>query len=142
VADRPSGLHHVELWVPDLAGAVPGWRWLLEAMGWRPFQDWELGRSWRLDDVYVVIEQSPAMTGSGHERRQAGLNHLAFHAGGREDVDRLVAAAPAHGWSLLFADRHPYAGGPDHYAGYLEDPYGFEVELVAGPIDGETSTSA
>ena len=60
--EPPSGLHHVELWVPDLAGALPGWRWLLETMGWMPFQDWDAGRSWRLDGVYLVIEQSPAMT--------------------------------------------------------------------------------
>ncbi len=127
----PTGLHHVELWVPDLAGALPGWRWLLETMGWTPFQDWDAGRSWRLGGVYLVIEQSPAMTAESHERCHPGLNHLAFHAGDRGDVDALVAAAPRNGWELLFADRHPYAGGPDHYAAYLSDPYGFEVELVA-----------
>ena len=26
-----------------------------------------------------------------------------------------------HGWRLMFADRHPYAGGEDHYAAYLEN---------------------
>jgi catechol 2,3-dioxygenase-like lactoylglutathione lyase family enzyme len=130
----PTGLHHVELWVPDLAGALPGWRWLLETMGWTPFQDWEAGRSWRLGGVYLVIEQSPAMTARAHERCRPGLNHLAFHAGDRRDVDALVAAAPRNGWQLLFADRHPYAGGPDHYAAYLADPYGFEVELVAREV--------
>ena len=128
---RPTGLHHVELWVPDLAGATPGWRWLLETMGWTPYQDWAGGRSWRLGGVYLVIEQSPAMTASNHDRCRPGLNHLAFHAGGRSDVDALVAAAPSHGWTLMFADRHPYAGGPDTYAAYLSDPYGYEVELVA-----------
>jgi catechol 2,3-dioxygenase-like lactoylglutathione lyase family enzyme len=126
-----TGLHHVELWVPDLAGALPGWRWLLETMGWMPFQDWDAGRSWRLDGVYLVIEQSPAMTAAEHERCRPGLNHLAFHAGDRTAVDALVAAAPTNGWQLMFADRHPYAGGPDHYAAYLSDRYGFEVELVA-----------
>jgi catechol 2,3-dioxygenase-like lactoylglutathione lyase family enzyme len=130
----PAGLHHVELWVPDLAGALSGWRWLLETMGWTQFQDWEAGRSWRLGDVYLVIEQSSAMTAHEHERCRPGLNHLAFHAGDRGDVDALVAAAPHHGWELLFADRHPYAGGPDHYAAYLSDPYGFEVELVARDV--------
>jgi hypothetical protein len=30
----------------------------------------------------------------------------------------------------LFQDRHPYAGGPEHYAAYLEDEQGYEVELV------------
>jgi catechol 2,3-dioxygenase-like lactoylglutathione lyase family enzyme len=132
---RPAGLHHVELWVPDLAGSLPAWRWLLESMGWRPFQDWEAGKSWRLGDVYLVMEQSPALTADRHERRRPGLNHLAFHAGGRSDVDALVAAAPEHGWTLMFAERHPYAGGPDHYAAYLEDGYGFEVELVAADPD-------
>ena len=37
----------------------------------------------------------------------------------------------AGGWTLMFADKHPYAGGPDHYAAYLESGEGFEVELVA-----------
>jgi hypothetical protein len=31
----------------------------------------------------------------------------------------------------MFADRHPRAGGDQHYAAYLEDADGFEVELVA-----------
>jgi hypothetical protein len=59
------------------------------------------------------------------------VNHLAFHAGSRRDVDAMVVEAPAHGWSLLFTEAHPHAGGPDHYAAYLESPGGFEVELVA-----------
>ncbi len=31
----------------------------------------------------------------------------------------------------MFQDRHPFAGGPDNYAAYLEDDDGYEVELVA-----------
>jgi hypothetical protein len=61
------------------------------------------------------------------------LPHLAFHAGPREAVDALAAAAPARGWTLLFPETHPYAGGPDHYAAYLANTDGFEVELVAQP---------
>ena len=128
-------LHHVEVWVPDLARAEGSWGWLLTALGATPFQSWEHGRSWRWDDgVYVVVEQSPALTGDRHDRRAPGLNHLAFVVPG--DLDALVAAAPDHGWSLLFADRHPYAGGPEHRAAYLEDADGYEVELVAGSSGG------
>jgi hypothetical protein len=47
------------------------------------------------------------------------MNHLAFHAGGRHHVDALAADGPAHGWTLLFPDTHPHAGGPDHYGSYL-----------------------
>jgi hypothetical protein len=28
--------------------------------------------------------------------------------------------------------RHPHAGGPDHYVAYLANTDGFEVEFVAG----------
>jgi catechol 2,3-dioxygenase-like lactoylglutathione lyase family enzyme len=120
-------LHHVELWVPDLTRAERSWGWLLTALGAEPFQAWEHGRSWRHGDVYVVLEQSPDLVGDAHERRRPGLNHLAF---GTDDLDTMVRAAPAHGWTLLFPDRHPFAGGPDHRAAYLEDADGFEVELV------------
>ena len=126
-----GGLHHLEIWVADLAVARRSWDWLLGELGWHVDSEWPVGVSHRRGDVYVVLESGPDVDGDLHQRRRPGLNHLAFHAGGRSDVDRLVAAAPAHGWSLLFADRHPYAGGAQHYAAYLESVDGFEVELVA-----------
>ena len=129
---QPRGvLHHVELWVPDLDRAVASVGWLLEAMGYTSHQEWAEGRSWMLGATYVVVEQSQAATAGVHERTRPGLNHLAFHAGEPEDVDRLVTEAETRGWVLLFADRHPHAGGAEHYAAYLENPDGFEVELVA-----------
>ena len=124
-------LHHVELWVPDLPRAVAQWGWLLGELGYTPFQDWPDGRSWRLGGTYIVVEQSPALSAPDHDRLRPGLNHLAFHAGSRAQVDTLAAEGPAQGWTLLFADRHPYAGGPGHYAAYLANGDGFEVELVA-----------
>ncbi|GAA1030395.1 hypothetical protein GCM10009557_22170 [Virgisporangium ochraceum] len=125
------GLHHVELWVPSLDRAVESWGWLFGALGWARYQDWPGGRSWRTGDVYVVVEESPALTSRSHDRMRPGLNHLALHAGSRESLDALVASASDHGWTLMFPDRHPWAGGPEHYAAYLEDRDGFEVELVA-----------
>jgi len=130
-ATRTGSLHHVELWVPDLGRACAEWGWLLGQLGYAPFQDWPNGHSWRLGATYLVVEQSPALTASEHDRLRPGLNHLAFHAGSRQNVDRLAAEGPAHGWALLFADKHPHAGGPDHYAAYLANTDGFEVELVA-----------
>jgi catechol 2,3-dioxygenase-like lactoylglutathione lyase family enzyme len=124
-------LHHVELWVPDLGRAVASWGWLLEELGCAVFQEWPGGRSWRLGDSYVVAEQSPALTAGEHDRCRPGLNHLAFHVASQGRLDELVAAAPQHGWRLMFADRHPHAGGEGTYAAYLENGDGFEAELVA-----------
>ncbi|MFF4251567.1 VOC family protein [Streptomyces sp. NPDC001663] len=125
-------LHHIELWVPDLERAAKSWGWLLERLGYEPYQDWPRGCSWRMGETYIVLEQSPALrSATAHDRIRPGLNHLAFHAPSHAAVDALAEAAPAHGWALLFPDRHPYAGGPEHYAAYLEDGDGFEVEVVA-----------
>lgn len=66
-----------------------------------------------------------------HDRLRPGLNHLAFHAGQRDEIDALVSEAPDHGWTLLFPQYHPYAGGPEHHAAYLTNSDGYEVELVA-----------
>lgn len=128
----PRGsLHHLELWVADLDAGLDSWGWLLEHLGYAVGSRWERGASWRLGDAYVVVESGPDVLPEPHERRRPGVNHVAFHAGSRDEVDALVASSADHGWTLLFPDRHPYAGGPQHYAAYLEDSQGHEVELVA-----------
>ncbi|WP_439378532.1 GNAT family N-acetyltransferase [Amycolatopsis lexingtonensis] len=134
--------HHLELWVPDLAEAERSWGWLLGELGWREFQRWPAGVSWRLGGTYLVAEASPALSATEHERTRPGLNHLALHVATRAEVDDLAARAGAHGWRPLFADRYPYAGGTAHYAAYLENEAGFEVELVAleGPPPAEGDT--
>ncbi len=124
-------LHHIELWVPDLSRAEHTWGWLLGALGYELYQQWPEGSSWRAGELYIVLEQSPARSAFRHDRHRPGLNHLAFHVADRATVDRMVGEALLHGWQLLFADRHPYAGGEQHYAAYLEDHDGYEVELVA-----------
>ncbi|MFD5560411.1 VOC family protein [Kitasatospora griseola] len=124
-------LHHVEIWVPDLGRAVASFGRLLEALGYTVFQTWDGGRSWRLGTTYLVFEQSRALTAGQHDRCRPGLNHLAFHVQGQGTVDALVTKALRHGWTLMFPDRHPHAGGEQIYAAYLENSDGFEVELVA-----------
>ncbi len=131
-APRPAGrLHHVEVWTADLAAAEASLGWLLERLGFPRRESWEHGVSFGSDDFYIVLESGPDVTSGAHERRRPGVNHLAFRAGTRAAVDLLARRAASHGWSLLFPDRHPFAGGPDHYAAYLENAEGFEVELVA-----------
>lgn len=128
-----GSLHHVEIWVDDIGQATREWGWLLGRLGYRLGDDWGHGQAWELGSLYIVIEAGPDVLPGRHERRRAGLNHLAFHAGTPEEVEAVVAEAGGHGWSLMFADKHPYAGGPGHHGAYLESGEGFEVELVARP---------
>lgn len=136
-------LHHIELWVPSLVRAAASWGWLLGELGYEPYQEWPDGQSWRAGPTYVVIEQSPARTAFRHDRCRPGLNHLAFYVGSREQVEVLAAEAAHHGWRLMFADRHPFAGGDQHYAAYLENADGYEVELVGpGPYQSQDEAQA
>ncbi|GGB41168.1 hypothetical protein GCM10011409_18370 [Lentibacillus populi] len=54
----PKGLlHHIEIYVSDLARSIEFWGWLLEELGYIPFQNWESGRSWKLGSTYLVFVQ-------------------------------------------------------------------------------------
>jgi ribonuclease HI/catechol 2,3-dioxygenase-like lactoylglutathione lyase family enzyme len=129
---RPVGrLHHVEIWVDDLARARRTLGWLFQQLGYGISGEWSEGTSYQGAGEYLVLESGPDVGPGGHDRLRPGLNHLAFHAGARADVDALVESAVQRGFTVLFAERHPFAGGRSHYAAYLEAPGGFEVELVA-----------
>lgn len=130
-AGRRGGLHHLEVWVEDIGAATREWGWLLGHLGYRLGDDWGHGQAWELGAAYIVVESGPDVMAGRHDRRRAGVNHVAFHGGTRAQVDALVDACQEGGWTLMFADRHPFAGGRGHYAAYLESGEGFEVEIVA-----------
>jgi len=126
-----QGFHHVEVWVVDLEQAKAEWGWFLERVGFTPLSDWDERQSWEAGGAYLTLTTSPNTVGSTHDRRMPGVNHLAFKGGAADRVDELMAAASAHGWRPLYQERYPHAGGPDHYAGWLENSAGFKVEVVA-----------
>lgn len=88
-------LHHVELKFSNLESSVGPWEWMFDVLGYTPYQEWSGGRSWPHGSTYIVLAN--ALRDGAHDRRVAGLNHLAFHAGATQDVDRLWKAAPQHG---------------------------------------------
>lgn len=61
------------------------------------------------------------------------MNHVAFRGGSPARVDAIMVDAHAHGWLALYQERYPHAGGPGHYAGWLENSAGFKAEIVAEP---------
>ncbi len=125
-------LHHLTLWVPDMARADRSWSWLLGELGYARDRSAERVLLLRHPDGgAVVLEQSSDMVpGMLYSRMRPGLNHLAFAVDAPDRLTAIVAESPTYGWTQLDAgDRHPIAGGAD--VAYLEDRDGFEVELVA-----------
>lgn len=125
------GLHHVEVWVADLEAANESWGWLLSALGLSCTAQWPEGKTWEAEGAYLTLTTSPNLSSTRHDRRRPGVNHLAFWGGSPAEVDAVMADAESHGWRALYHDRYPHAGGPDHYAGWLENGAGFKVEIVA-----------
>lgn len=126
-------LHHVEIYVSDLAKSRAFWEWLLcEELGYKIHQEWPKGVDFILGETYIVFVQTEEKhLDAGYNRCRTGLNHLAFHARSKAHVDDLTAKLRSRGIIILYADKHPYAGGPDYYAVFFEDPDRIKVEVVA-----------
>ena len=132
--NRPGALHHVEIYVAVLEESLLFWRPFLSKLGYNEFQKWEHGVSYILADTYIVFVQAEKdHIEPGYHRKHVGLNHVAFHAASKEQVDDMTAWVRALGFRVLYEDRHPYAGGPGCYALFCEDPNRIKVELVAPP---------
>lgn len=126
--DREGEIHHLELYADDYEAAVAFWDWLLGELGYEPKDDWPGGCSWQNAGTYLVLCESEEP--GKFDRHAPGLNHVAFHAASREQVDRLSQAVQERpDATLLYPDQHPYAGG--YYALYCEGPEGVKVEVVA-----------
>lgn len=125
-------IHHLELYVSNLQRSSEFWGWLLAEMGYEKYQQWQDGVSWKLENAYIVLVQTQVRhLDVPYHRSRVGLNHLAFHAQSKSHVDNLTAQLRTRGATILYEDRHPYAGGDDVYAVYFEDPDRIKVELVA-----------
>ncbi|MFC0190246.1 VOC family protein [Fictibacillus aquaticus] len=132
-------LHHIELYVSRLEESRSFWGWLLHELGYQVYQEWNNGFSYRKDHFYIVFVQTEErFMDVPYHRCRVGLNHLAFHADSREQVDLLTAKLEEQSVSILYQDRHPFAAGEDYYAVFFEDPDRIKVEIAAPPVITKT----
>jgi catechol 2,3-dioxygenase-like lactoylglutathione lyase family enzyme len=125
-------LHHVEIYVSNLKQTEEFWAWFLEELGYTPYQKWDRGQSWKFGETYLVFVQTEdRYMDVPYHRCRTGLNHLAFHAESRSQVDEMTEALKEKGLNILYKDKHPFAGGKNYYAVFFEDPDRIKVELVA-----------
>ena len=127
-----SSLHHLEIYVSNLKISHAFWSWFLNELGYEPYQSWNEGFSYKLDDFYLVFVQTEIeYLDKGYHRKRIGLNHLAFHAQSRSEVDRMAQLIQMKGMTLLYPERHPDKNDSDYYALFFEDPDRIKVELVS-----------
>jgi catechol 2,3-dioxygenase-like lactoylglutathione lyase family enzyme len=128
-------IHHVEIYVGDLGRSMRFWTPFLQQLGYAA-ERWSGGINYLQGDTYLCFLPAPdEHRAAGYHRKRIGLNHLAFHGRSRQHVDEMAAWVRDQGYTLLYEDRYPYAGGPGYYAMYCEDPDRIKVEVVA-PSEG------
>lgn len=126
-------IHHIEIYVSDLNKTILFWEWLLtKKFSYEIYQKWDSGISFKLGDTYIVFVQTEKKyLKNPFNRKNTGLNHLAFHCDSRKFVDELTNELKEKNINILYADKHPYAGGENYYAVFFEDPERIKVEVVA-----------
>jgi len=126
-------LHPVELYVRDLERSCAFWTPFLGMLGYEA-EAWSGGMNYVRgeDETYFCLLPAPAEhVSAGYHRKRIGLNHLAFRGDSRAHVDRIARWVKDNGYTLLYEDRHPFAGGPNYYAVFCEDPDRIKLEVVA-----------
>jgi catechol 2,3-dioxygenase-like lactoylglutathione lyase family enzyme len=133
MGDKRRGLvHHIEVYVSDLARSLAFWEWFLGELGYKEYQVWDEGRSFKLGETYIVFVQTEErFLDIEYHRCRTGLNHLAFFADSPQDVDNMTEKLKAKNINILYEDRHPYASGEDSYSVFFEDPDRIKVEFTS-----------
>ncbi|OIM22426.1 hypothetical protein ATX60_09615 [Oenococcus oeni] len=131
-----GAISHIEIYVSDLKASKRFWSWLLVSQfDYKVYQQWDKGISYILNGTYLVFVQTDQdKLVFDYNRTHIGLNHLAFHVDSKQAVDGIREKVQDNKYKELYAERYPFAGGPDHYALYFEDPDRIKVEIVASNI--------
>src|SRR2546428_14162608 len=95
-------LHHVEVNVSSLGKSRRFWSWFLGRLGYRQYQEWKGGFSWKLGRTYIVFVQTRRKYLKTRNHRSAtGLNHLPLQSQSRQDAHTVNANPTTRGTQVL-----------------------------------------
>ena len=124
-------MDHIEIYVSDLENSFKFYSWLLPKFGFKVFQEWDEGFSYRKNDFYIVFIQTKGQyLPSTYHRCHVGLNHLAFHCDKIETIDHIHQYCLDNHLTLLYEEYYPYAAGKKFYAVFFEDPDRIKIEVM------------
>lgn len=135
-----GSLSHVDLTVTDLERSVRFYDQILGRLGFSRRDDLGAGSPcWSISDSEgshfgIALRSVVASGGNGdHDRPpELGVNHLAFHANDRQDVDEFFVYLGSIAVTIL-DEPSEYDYTPGYYAVFFEDPDGLKLEFVFEP---------
>lgn len=126
-------VQHVEINVSDLARSKDFYEDLLTWMGYRRILDEKKVVGWgnRAVQIFLVKCEERYRKTTFH-RKRVGLNHIAFRARSKNDVDQFhYRFLVPKRISVLYKGPREYPEyGPGYYAVYFEDPDRIKLEFV------------
>lgn len=131
---RSSGIHHLGIGLADAKGNVEFFDRLLTGflgMEREVTQEAVAGWQGRGTRIYLYPTQKGAVPGA--------LQHLAFTARSRGEVDAFPPWAVRNGITVTTAPRRFQKYGDDYYATFFEGPEGLRLELVCFEEEGGIS---
>ena len=125
-------IDHIGLNVPDLAAAKSYYDILMPPLGMEPFFITDELLSYQpaggKPGTRIFFYRAPLPT--EYVRKDIGLQHLAFRARTRSQVDEAHAKALEVNSEVLFSPRLFPQYHRDYYAAFWYDPHGFLLEIV------------
>ena len=131
-------LSHLDLNVSDPVASIRFYGLVLEYLGYVR-HDIDDTRAWwsitHADGTTFGIEIRPPREPAArahHERYSPGIDHLAFHASSRTDVEGVALMLEAAGVEVVDPPAE-YDYSPGYYATAFDDPDGIRLEVVHDP---------
>lgn len=122
-------IHHIEINVTNLARSFDFYLRFFDFIGYRRAERKEKWFIFHFDTFYLHANEClPEYAGHGFHRYRPGLNHLAFRAASREQIDAWHRVLVEEGTRVLDP---PAYYGEQYYAVYFEDPDGIKLELAS-----------
>ncbi len=124
---------HVEIYVSDYAKSIRFYDSVLSHIGWKRLVCQKSHTTFSdgiMKIVFCPTEEKYLQ--HGYHRKRVGLNHLAFYADSKEQVDRLYQEVlKPQGIKCLYEGTP--RGESDYYTVFFEDPDRIKVEVVFAP---------
>lgn len=125
-------IDHIGLNVPDLESAKSYYDVIMPLLGYEPFIASDDQFSYRPggEKPGTTVFFYAAPIASEYVRKHVGLQHLAFRARARSQVDDAHGTALELGSQILFSPRLFPQYHENYYAAFWFDPHGFLLEIV------------
>jgi catechol 2,3-dioxygenase-like lactoylglutathione lyase family enzyme len=132
LVSKRGNVQHIEINVSNFDRSKAFYHDFLEWLGYKQIVGGKDFAEWGNGEAGIFVTYLERYKDSGFHRGHVGLNHIAFHAKSRADVDRL------HSEFLVPRSIKVLYGGPKeypeyrkgYYAVYFEDPDRIELEFV------------